>query len=66
MFGNKHDPRSEEEKARADLKRNQEMGTAPKQSPLTERPSVTPETFGQDEREAIAERDADAMTRAKE
>ncbi|WP_029030446.1 hypothetical protein [Salinarimonas rosea] len=42
-----HDPRSEEEKARAALKRNQEMGHAPKQSPLTRQPSTTPETFGE-------------------
>lgn len=41
-----HDPRSQEEKARAALKRNSEMGHAPKQSPLTREPSVTPETFG--------------------
>jgi hypothetical protein len=42
-----HDPRSEEEKARAALKRNQEMGHAPKQSPLTREPSTTAETFGE-------------------
>lgn len=42
-----HDPRSEEEKARAALKRNQEMGHAPKQSPLTRKPSTTNETFGE-------------------
>lgn len=42
-----HDPRSREEKARAALERNQEMGHAPKQSPLTRKPSVTNETFGE-------------------
>lgn len=42
-----HDPRSEEEKARAALKRNQEMGIAPKQSPLTREPSTTDRTFGE-------------------
>ncbi|GGK35795.1 hypothetical protein [Salinarimonas ramus] len=42
-----HDPRSQEEKARAALKRNQEMGHAPKQSPLTREPSTTPDTFGE-------------------
>ena len=41
-----HDPRSQEEKARAALKRNLEMGNAPKQSPLTRQPLVTNETFG--------------------
>jgi hypothetical protein len=40
------DPRSEAEKARADLKRNEEMGTSFPQSPLTRQPSVTPDTFG--------------------
>ncbi len=40
------DPRSEAEKARADLARNAEMGTAVPQSPLERQPSVTPETFG--------------------
>ena len=42
-----HDPRSQEEKARAALKRNQEMGHAPKQSPLTREPSTTDATFGE-------------------
>ena len=41
------DPRSEAEKARADLKRNDEMGLAPPESPAEQRPSVTPETFGE-------------------
>jgi hypothetical protein len=40
------DPRSEAEKARADLKRNTEMGTAVSESPLEHQPSVTPDTFG--------------------
>ena len=41
-----HDPRSEAEKARADLKRNTEMGTAVPESPLEHQPSVTPDSFG--------------------
>jgi hypothetical protein len=41
------DPRTEAEKARADLVRNSEMGMAVPESPLEERPSVTPETFGE-------------------
>ena len=41
------DPRSEAEKARADLKRNSEMGIAVPESPVEQRPSVTPETFGE-------------------
>jgi hypothetical protein len=40
------DPRSEAEKARADLKRNAEMDMAQTQTPLTHQPSVTPDTFG--------------------
>ncbi|WP_114943347.1 hypothetical protein [Microvirga calopogonii] len=40
------DPRSEAEKARADLARNAELGLAVPESPVEERPSVTPETFG--------------------
>lgn len=40
------DPRSDAEKARADLARNAEMGLAVPESPVEERPSVTPETFG--------------------
>ena len=42
-----HDPRSEAEKARADLKRNAEMDSAPAQAPFMRQPSVTPETFGE-------------------
>ena len=41
------DPRSEAEKARADLKRNSEMGIAVPESAVEQRPSVTPETFGE-------------------
>lgn len=42
------DPRSEAERARADLKRNAEMDSATiPMSPLTRQPSVTPETFGE-------------------
>jgi hypothetical protein len=40
------DPRSEAEKARADLARNTEMGMGVAESPLERQPSVTPETFG--------------------
>ena len=40
------DPRSDAEKARADLARNAELGLAVPESPLEEGPSVTPETFG--------------------
>jgi hypothetical protein len=49
------DPRSEAEKARADLKRNAEMdsSTVP-MSPVTRQPSVTPETFGEDGAKARA------------
>ena len=41
------DPRSESEKALADLKRNDEIGMAVPESPEEERPSVTPATFGE-------------------
>lgn len=41
------DPRSESEKALADLKRNDAMSLATPESPLEEGPSVTPETFGE-------------------
>ena len=40
------DPRSDAEKARADLARNADMGLGVPQSPAEERPSVTPRTFG--------------------
>jgi hypothetical protein len=40
------DPRSEAEKARADLARNAELGMAVPESPLEHGPSVTPRTFG--------------------
>ena len=40
------DPRSEAEKARADLKANSELGLAPPETPTTFQPSVTPSTFG--------------------
>ena len=41
-----HDPRSEAEKARAALMRNDAMGMAVPESPLERQPSVTPKTFG--------------------
>ncbi|MCB8823069.1 hypothetical protein [Microvirga rosea] len=40
------DPRSDAEKARADLARNSELGMAVPESPLEREPSVTPKTFG--------------------
>lgn len=40
------DPRSDAEKARADLARNAEMGLSVPESPAEQLPSVTPETFG--------------------
>ena len=49
MAHDPRDPRSESEKARADLKRNSEMGIAPPESDDEVRPSVTPETFGVNE-----------------
>ena len=67
----KHDPRSVEEKALADLRANNQMGLAPPENPLMEKPSVTPETFGagrgfKDQAVPAADNDADAMSRAKE
>lgn len=47
MSKDPHDPRSVAEKARADLARNDQMGLAPPESPAEERPSITPETFGE-------------------
>ena len=41
------DPRSEAEKARADLARNAELGLAVPESPAEQQPSVTPQTFGE-------------------
>lgn len=40
------DPRTEAEKARADLMRNDAMGMATPESEVEKRPSTTPETFG--------------------
>jgi hypothetical protein len=40
------DPRSDAEKARADLARNAELGLAVPESPVEQQPSVTPQTFG--------------------
>src|SRR5688500_8211939 len=43
-----HDPRSESEKARADLKRNAEMDAESViPAPFMRQPSVTPATFGE-------------------
>jgi hypothetical protein len=48
MSRDNRDPRSEAEKARADLKRNAEMDSATvSQAPYTRQPSVTPATFGE-------------------
>ena len=48
MIGTPEDPRSEAEKARADLKRNAEMsGQGVTETPLEHQPSVTPDTFGE-------------------
>lgn len=41
------DPRSDAEKARADLKRNDEFGLAVPESEEEARPSVTPQSFGE-------------------
>ncbi len=62
------DPRSTAEKARADLRANSQMGLAPPESPVEEKPSVTRETFGEghgfkDEPDTF---EGDALTRAKE
>jgi hypothetical protein len=46
MTGDPRDPRSEAEKARADLMRNDAMGMGVPESPLERQPSVTPKTFG--------------------
>jgi hypothetical protein len=46
MAAPNRDPRSEAEKARADLKRNAEMDMSLTESPTERRPSVTPDTFG--------------------
>jgi hypothetical protein len=46
MSGDRRDPRSEAEKARADLMRNAELGMAVPESPLELQPSVTAATFG--------------------
>ena len=46
MTGDPRDPRSEAEKARAALMRNEAMGLGVPESPIEEQPSVTPRTFG--------------------
>ena len=45
-MGRDKDPRSEAEKARADLMRNDAMGMSVAESPIERQPSVTPRTFG--------------------
>jgi hypothetical protein len=68
MKPRKDDPRSIAEKARADLKANNEMGLAPPESPAMTRPSVTPETFGAMDgyKDDAPGSDDDALSRAKE
>jgi hypothetical protein len=46
MANSNRDPRSEAEKAIADLKRNAEMDMSVTESALERQPSVTPDTFG--------------------
>jgi hypothetical protein len=46
MAAPNRDPRSEAEKARADLKRNAEMDMSLTESPLERQPSVTADPFG--------------------
>jgi hypothetical protein len=46
MSSKVNDPRSEAEKARADLMRNAELGLSVPESPVENQPSVTPATFG--------------------
>jgi hypothetical protein len=60
------DPRSEDEKARADLARNSELGLAVPESPMERQPSVTPETFGEgQETDSLADaEDTSATPRA--
>lgn len=47
FYNRDHDPRAESEKARADLKRNEEIGLAPVESDDEFLPSVTADTFGE-------------------
>jgi hypothetical protein len=47
MAGDAKDPRSDAEKARADLVRNSELGLSVPESPIEQQPSVTPATFGE-------------------
>lgn len=49
MTQDPRDPRSAAEKARADLKRNNDMGMAVPETEAANKPSVTPETFGEHE-----------------
>ena len=46
MANSTRDPRSEAEKAIADLKRNAEMDMSLTESPLERQPSVAPDNFG--------------------
>ncbi len=68
MASKADDPRSVAEKARADLKANNEMGLAPPESPAMATPSVTPETFGAKKgfKDDAPGPDDDALSRAKE
>ena len=57
------DPRSDAEKARADLARNAELGLAVPESPLEQEPSVTPETFG--DTTGLAQKEARDLSAAR-
>ncbi|MBF9232766.1 hypothetical protein [Microvirga alba] len=60
------DPRSEAEKARADLARNDALGMAVPESPAERGPSVTPETFGDTTEKAKLEEDLEQSREAFE
>lgn len=59
------DPRSDAEKARADLARNAELGLAVPESPAEEQPSVTPQTFGDSTRKGRVIRDEEGTAPAE-
>ncbi|NIX75148.1 hypothetical protein [Microvirga terricola] len=60
------DPRSEAEKARADLARNDALGMAVPESPVEREPSVTPKTFGDTTEKAKVEADLEQSMEAFE
>jgi hypothetical protein len=61
MSTKSYDPRSEAEKARADLARNSEMGAAVPQSEPERRPSVTQKTFADTTENARAKLGTDGL-----